>query len=77
MIGNNMEEFIFTFGDGHPHRGKCVRIQGDYETARKKMVDKFGYHWAFQYTAEEWDKMKTDKWYGEFLEKEVPFDELD
>ena len=69
-----MEEWIFTFGDGHELEGKCVRIPGTWEEARQKMINKYGLHWAFQYSAEEWENMKKNKWYGEFLEKEVPFE---
>lgn len=68
-----MNEYIFTFGDGHKFEGKCVRIQADtMEEARKKMIEKYGLHWAFGYTAEDWDRMHNE-WYGDFLEKEIPF----
>ena len=70
---NKMEEWIFTFGSGHKLEGKCVRLAGTKEETRQKMMDKFGTHWAFQYSAEEWEKMKKDEWFSEFLEKEIPF----
>ena len=68
-----MDEWIFTFGSGHELEGKCVRVSGTKEEARHKMVDKYGLHWGFQYSADEWETMKKDKWYGDFLEKEIPF----
>ena len=68
-----MKEYIFTFGVGHALEGKCVRIAAEtMEEARGKMVEKYGTHWAFGYSAEDWDKMHKE-WYGEFLEKEIPF----
>jgi len=67
-------EWIFTFGANHELEGKCVRVTGTKEEARQKMIDKYGLHWAFQYSAEEWERMKRDEWYGEFLEKEIPFE---
>lgn len=67
-----MEEWIFTFGVGHSLEGKCVRIPGTYDEARQKMIDKYGLHWGFQYSAAEWSKMHNE-WYGDFLEKEVDF----
>lgn len=60
-----MDEWIFTFGCGQPLAGKCVRISGSYGDARKKMCSVFGDKWAFQYSVEEWEKMKIDpnrKW---------------
>ena len=68
-----MEEWIFTFGTGHKLEGKCVRVSGSREEAREKMIKEYGLHWAFQYPSDEWERMKEDEWYGEFLEKEVPF----
>ena len=72
-----MEEWIFTFGCGHKHCGKCVRIKGSYEEARKKMVSKFGMHWAFQYSADEWDGWKIDPNRNWQMEKEVDWSEID
>ena len=68
-----MEEWIFTFGSNHELKGKCVRISGTKEEAREKMIEKYGLHWAFQYSVEEWVKMH-DEWYGQFLEEEIPFE---
>jgi hypothetical protein len=54
------EEWIFTFGCGQQHAGKCVRIKGTYGEARAKMFELFGAEWCFQYSAKEWDRMKND-----------------
>lgn len=54
------EEWIFTFGYGQQHAGKCVRIKGTFGEARAKMFELFGEKWCFQYSAEEWDEMKND-----------------
>ena len=53
-----MEEekwYVFTFGCGQKNEGHYVLFYGTYEEARKKMVERFGNEWAFQYTKEEWD----------------------
>lgn len=52
--------WVFTFGWGQPHQGKYVRIRGTYGQARKKMIEKYGLHWAFQYSAEEWRKAEEN-----------------
>ena len=72
-----MEEWIFTFGCGHKYAGHCVRIKGTYEEARRKMMDKFGLYWAFQYPAEEWDNQKNDPNISWWLEKEIDWSEID
>jgi len=57
-----MEKFIFTFGGNHSLRGKCQPIFAkDYSEARNKMVEIHGVRWAFQYTNEDWEKIKNDK----------------
>ena len=66
-----MEEWIFTFGWGEPLRGRCVRIKGTYDEAREKMCSVFGTKWAFQYSAEEWDKWKVSPNRGWMLEEEI------
>lgn len=71
-----MEEYIFTFGAGHKYEGYCVRIKGDYDTARAKMIDKFGLNWAFQYSAEEWEDWKTNPKRFWNMEEEIDFDTL-
>lgn len=47
------EVYIFTFGIGHQFQNTAVRITApNYQSARRKMVEKFGLAWAFQYTEE-------------------------
>lgn len=70
-----MNEWVFTFGSGQRNAGKCVRIRGDYHEARRTMMEKYGTQWAFQYSAEEWDKWKKDPNRAWFMETEVPFGE--
>ena len=53
--------YIFTFGYSQPHEGRYVKIFGNYESARKKMVDKYGDKWAFQYSATEWQSWLNRK----------------
>ena len=60
MCDNIVPEFppawwIFTFGHGQPHAGHYVRIFGTYDSARKKMFDKYGRAWGFQYSEAEWN----------------------
>lgn len=55
-----MDYWIFTFGSGQEHEGKYVRIKGTYMSARQKMVEKYGTHWAFQYSEEEWEKYRNN-----------------
>ena len=66
-----MNEYIFTFGQGHPLKGRCVRIKGTYGEAREKMCAKFGLNWAFQYSAEEWERFRNDpnRWWP--MEEEI------
>ena len=71
-----MEEYIFTFGYGHKYEGYCVRIAGDYATARSKMVEKFGLNWAFQYSSKEWEKLKKDPHRFWNMETELDFETL-
>lgn len=52
--------WIFTFGCGHEHAGKYVKIHGTFSEARQKMFDKYGEDWAFQYSEENWETMKAD-----------------
>lgn len=52
MAGNSY--WIFTFGVGQPNAGKYVKVYGDYESARRKMIDRYGLHWAFQYSMTQW-----------------------
>lgn len=71
-----MNEWIFTFGCGQPLAGKCVRILGTYAQAREKMCSVFGDKWAFQYSAEEWDKFKHDITKNWNMEEEISLDSL-
>ena len=52
--------WIFTFGCGMAHGGQYVRIKGTYGEARKKMFEKYGRQWAFQYSEEEWQRFFDD-----------------
>ena len=69
------EEYVFTFGCGHPNEGYCVRIKGNYGEAREKMIQKYGLKWAFQYDARQWDEWKKDPDRAWCMEKEIPFEE--
>lgn len=71
------EAYVFTFGDGQPNQGCCVRIKGSYAEARQKMIDMYGLNWAFQYSAEQWDEWKKDPNRVWFMEREIPFNEVD
>lgn len=74
---NNEESWIFTFGFGdYPFSGKCVRIQGDFNMARQKMFDLVGSEWGFQYSEEEWEKMKNDPDRLYPLEQEISLEEV-
>ena len=45
-----MEEkqwWTFTFGDGQQHEGMYVEIYGTFESARRKMFERYGSEWAF------------------------------
>lgn len=68
------DEYIFTFGQGQPLAGHCVRIRGDYAEAREKMIEKFGLKWAFQYDAKQWDEWKDNPERAWYMEKEIPFE---
>lgn len=48
--------YIFTFGYGHEHAGYYVKVYGSYNTARRKMWEKYGDAWAFQYSYDEWQE---------------------
>lgn len=71
-----MEEWIFTFGVGHEHRGHFIRIKGTYEEARAKMCEIFGMRWAFQYSAEEWNKWAKDPSRRWAMETEITLEEI-
>lgn len=49
-------DWVFTFGIGHVHpitgeslANRYVIIHGDSETARAKMIERFGQKWSHQY----------------------------
>lgn len=63
------EWWIFTFGCGQEHAGCYVKIKGSYEEARKKMFNKYGAKWAFQYSLSDW--IKTPIWVRESIQLEV------
>lgn len=71
MNYNNDNEWIFTFGIGQEYGGYCVRIKGSYIEARKKMMERYGTNWAFQYSATEWDEWKKDPLRAWHMEKEM------
>lgn len=55
-MDDEKKSWIFTFGFGHTHprtgqklAGHYVRVPGDYEAARAKMIQRFGRNWAFSY----------------------------
>lgn len=50
-----MSKYYFTFLMSDSQRRMCYHVEeGTYVEARKKMVDKYGTNWAFQYSEEEW-----------------------
>lgn len=65
--------WIFTFGCGHDHAGKYVKIRGTFKQARNKMFKKYGDKWCWQYSEKEWERMKNDpnRIYGMETELEV------
>lgn len=54
------ECWIFTFGCGQEHAGKYVRIYGTFFEARHKMFERYGDKWAFQYSEDEWERMRRN-----------------
>lgn len=49
------ENWIFTFGCGQVNKGHFVRIHGTFSEARRKMYEKYGDKWSFQYSEKEWE----------------------
>lgn len=68
-----MEEYIFTFGSGQELEGFCVRVKGlDYYDCRKKMCERFGEEWSFQYSLKKWNEWtKEAKTIGIPIEEEI------
>lgn len=46
--------WTFTFGYGQQYEGMYVRIYGTLNSARRKMFERYGSEWAFQYSEREW-----------------------
>lgn len=59
-IPEEEEKWYFTFGSGQEHAGHYVIMTGSYVIAREKMIEKYGIHWGFQYSEEEWNEMLND-----------------
>ena len=56
--------WVFTFGYGQQHEGKYVVVHGEFLEARKKMIEKYGKEWAFQYSEGEWNEWERNRpWY--------------
>lgn len=54
-----MEKYYFTFLMSDGPRRKCYHVEeGNYVEARNKMIQRYGTHWAFQYSEEEWNISK-------------------
>ena len=69
--------WYFTFCSDDPvHGGYCQPIKGTFGSARQKMCELYGTHWAFQYSTEEWMSIKCDpeRWWP--VEKELPLIEV-
>lgn len=47
------KDWFFTFGCGQENAGKYTVIHGTFESARQKMVERYGLVWAFQYPSAE------------------------
>ena len=66
-MGNEVKTkcWYFTFGQSSDIYGdmanRAVKVYANsYGEARQKMFDYYGSHWGFQYSEEEWEKMKND-----------------
>jgi len=62
--------WYMTFGWTQKHAGFYVKIYGTFNEARKKMFDKYGREWSFQYSEDEW-KSWVDSCPPELIEKEL------
>lgn len=47
--------WYFTFGCGHFHRGKYVRLEGTCDETRDRMIALFGNGWSTQYSERQWN----------------------
>jgi hypothetical protein len=52
--GDNETLWYFTFGCGQIHAGYYVRFFGTFAEARRKMFERYGDRWAFQYSQQDW-----------------------
>lgn len=61
-MGEEADKYwIFTFGYGQEHAGTYVKVKAKSRgEAWAKMVERYGVHWAFQYTEEEWKTMEDN-----------------
>ena len=72
LINDKPTWYVFTFGCGMQHAGYYVRIYGTFEEARRKMFEKYGREWAFQYRYDKWQKdVKARPWIDWEKELEV------
>ena len=52
--------WIFTFGCGQENAGHYVKVAGNCQEAREKMIAKYGTKWCFQYSEGEWESFKNN-----------------
>lgn len=57
------QNWYFTFGSGQDNEGKCYMIKGTFDSARKKMFERFGSKWSFQYSQESYNTMLLQGYY--------------
>ena len=55
--------WVFTFGAGQKHEGHYVKFFGTYDSAREKMIQKYGLAWGFQYSEEDWHRYQVEHWW--------------
>ena len=67
----------FTFGCGTDKAGYCQPILGTYSEARKKMFEMYGEHWAFQYSEQEWERIRDMPGRCWSLEKDLQLVEVE
>ena len=58
-MSEKQEFHYFTFGDDD-RLDKYVKIEGDWGTARKRMILEYGRQWAFQYGEQEFKRIKKE-----------------
>lgn len=54
------QDWFFTFGSGHAHPDKYVRIRGTWSSARIEMFRRFNSAWCMQYGTLE--ALNPDRW---------------